>query len=104
MDAAIAVAVAVTEVRAKAELAAKVKSPTKRRARKFTCAPRKKARTSSLKDTTLTDEASSWFLLDHCIRSRWKHDLSPQVSPFEPKLSNYPLLNHMVLVSGPVEQ
>jgi len=57
MDAAFADAVA--ENRAKAELAAKVKLPMKRRARKVTCPPRKKARTTLIMvGATLTDESS----------------------------------------------
>ena len=53
----VAITFAVAEVRAKAELAAKVKLPMKRRARKVTCPPRKKARTTLIMvDTTLTDE------------------------------------------------
>ena len=65
MDAAIA------EVRVKAELAANVKLPMKRRARDITCPPPKKARTTLIMvDATLTDErplGSYWTTVsDRC--------------------------------------
>ena len=82
MDSAFADAFA--EVKAKAELAAKVKLPMKRRARKVTCPPRKKARTTLIMvDTTLSDErplGSYWTTVSdrrgNMISVRRSHRLS----------------------------